>query len=90
MSEYYGIVQGGRGQAHRGGGKPSGIRTTAKSWRTEVVVRYWWDKQKKQTMISVIATDTDHRVEQTLFEGPEDTLRVFGKMVRCAEDNERK
>jgi hypothetical protein len=36
MSRYYGVVQGNRGEAHRGGSSSSGLSTTCASWHGSV------------------------------------------------------
>jgi hypothetical protein len=38
MARYYGSTQGGKGEAHRLGGKASGIRTLAATWGQGVEV----------------------------------------------------
>jgi hypothetical protein len=38
MSEYYGYLQGNRGETHRAGSKNSGIRAHLRSWQNDVHV----------------------------------------------------
>ncbi len=46
MSHFYGMVQGNRGKATRGGSKKSGYHAQAKGWRGQVDVRLWHDETK--------------------------------------------
>ncbi len=39
MSAFYGMVQGNRGAATRGGSKASGFKTTAQSWDGSIITR---------------------------------------------------
>lgn len=73
MAEYYGSVQGGRGEAHRLGNKKSGITTCAKSWVTEVNVEYSWDDAAKETRVRVTAKH-ERRGTVVLFDGPESEI----------------
>jgi hypothetical protein len=47
MSEYYGTVEGNKGEAHRGGTKHSGLTTYAASWDGAIRVRLYFDEVGK-------------------------------------------
>lgn len=60
MAQFWGTVQGGRGEAERGGSKKSGMRAVAASWQGAIKVLLHHDE----------ATGRDHfSVEQTLWQG---------------------
>lgn len=52
MSHFYGVVQGNRGDAHRGGSKSSGMNTTCASWDGCVVAFASHDEKKGYDEIS--------------------------------------
>jgi hypothetical protein len=43
MAQFFGTLQGQRGEASRLGTKSSGLQTEACSWQGKVVVRMWHD-----------------------------------------------
>ena len=47
MSTFYGMIQGNRGEATRGGSKASGFRASAQSYDGSVVVDLDYDKNDK-------------------------------------------
>ena len=46
MSHFYGIVQGNRGEATRGGSKNSGYSAVAASWEGAVKVNLWFNAEQ--------------------------------------------
>ena len=53
MSHFYGIVQGNRGWASRGGSKASGQRTTCASWEGCVRCYAYYNEQAKADWVTV-------------------------------------
>jgi hypothetical protein len=71
MSEFYGRIQGHRGEATRCGSKTSGITTVAKSWVSAVTTYYWIEDGKTRVRIAVTK---EHGGSETLFDGTEEAL----------------
>lgn len=71
MSEFYGRIQGHRGEATRCGSKSSGIRTVAKSWTSSVETFYYEEDGKTRVRITV---RKEHGGSETLFDGTEQAL----------------
>ena len=68
MSQFYGTVQGNRGQTSRGGSKNSGIETSTASWSGAIRCYAYYDKE----------TDTDMvRVEKTTWRGSGDSKILY-------------
>lgn len=53
MSHFYGIVQGNRGEASRGGSKASGQRTTCASWRGSVRCYAYYNEEWQADWVRV-------------------------------------
>lgn len=52
MSAFYGMVQGNRGAATRGGSRTSGFKATAQSWDGSIITRmYYGDADELMVMI---------------------------------------
>jgi hypothetical protein len=47
MSTFYGMVQGNRGVATRGGSKASGFKATAQSWDGSIITRMSYNDEGK-------------------------------------------
>jgi len=71
MSHFYGSVQGGRGEATRGGHKNTGLDVTAASWQGSVQVRLWFDDESGEDMARVYLEPWYGRGEHVeLYRGP--------------------
>ena len=53
MSQFYGTVQGNRGQTSRGGSKNSGIETYTASWSGAIRCYAYYDKETDTDMVRV-------------------------------------
>ena len=52
MSAFYGMVQGNRGAATRGGSKASGFKSTVQSWDGSIITRmYYGDEGELMVMV---------------------------------------
>ena len=52
MSAFYGMVQGNRGAATRGGSKVSGFKSTVQSWDGSIITRmYYGDEGELMVMV---------------------------------------
>ncbi len=89
MAEFYGEVQGNRGEAQRTGSKNSGIRATAKSWTTSVEVNYTYNEKEKIVYISIEARNLGTGQRLTLYDGPEDSLLVVNKLQEADEERRK-
>lgn len=53
MSQFYGVVTGGKSSASRQGHKTTGLTVTAASWQGAVETRLWFDKTTGKDMYAV-------------------------------------
>ena len=73
MSAFYGMIQGNRGPATRGGSKNSGYKASAQSWDGSVITYLDYDKNGK--LIITLATSADSSAYgDTKFRGTLDEL----------------
>lgn len=73
MSHFYGTVCGSRGEATRGGSKPSGLHVQAASWEGCVEVSLTFDKVSGQDVARVALTQWHGRGQypsRVLYDGP--------------------
>lgn len=56
MAQFYGTLQGQRGEATRLGGKSSGLRTTAAGWGGAIRVNVWHDEESGEDQFRVELT----------------------------------
>lgn len=68
MSTFYGMVQGNRGAATRGGSRDSGFRATAQSWDGSVITRLSYN-QDDELMVSIEVADGSACSGSTIFFG---------------------
>lgn len=73
MAHFYGSVQGSRGQAHRAGGRASGLNVTAASWEGAVQVRLFFNEETNSDWCVVSLGRWHGRgSERVLYRGPVD------------------
>ncbi len=68
MSTFYGMVQGNRGAATRGGSKVSGFKATAQSWNGSVITELSYD-ENDQLMVNVSYSTGSSCYGTTIFYG---------------------
>lgn len=56
MAQFYGTLQGQRGEATRLGSKASGLTTTAAGWKGAIKVNIWHDEEHDQDQFEVRLT----------------------------------
>lgn len=57
MSEFYGWLQGNRGETHRGGSNKSGITATIQSWRNRITAFLKKDDDGKDLLMLTLPND---------------------------------
>jgi hypothetical protein len=57
MAQYYGTIQGNRGEASRIGHKTSGLHSVTNAWGIGCTVLLSWDSSKQCDMIQIYLTD---------------------------------
>ena len=68
MSAFYGMVQGNRGAAIRGGSRASGFKSTVQSWDGSVITRMSYN-DKDELMVSVEVAKGSAPYGTTIFDG---------------------
>ena len=53
MAQYYGSIEGNRGETHRLGTKSSGIEACVASWDGAIVTEMYWDTESKVNKFNV-------------------------------------
>jgi hypothetical protein len=66
MSHFYGTLKGNRGEATRCGTKNSGMITEAASWEGKIVVRLFYNEEKKEDWCSIHKSPHFGQGEHTL------------------------
>ena len=74
MSKFYGMIQGNRGVATRGGSKNSGYMASCQSYDGSVITRMWYDDNDK-LVVSLEVSDGSHSFGDTIFRGSIEELR---------------
>jgi hypothetical protein len=68
MSTFYGMVQGNRGAATRGGSRASGFKSTAQSWNGSVITYLSYDANDN-LVVTVEASDGSATYGRRIFCG---------------------
>ena len=68
MSAFYGMVQGNRGAATRGGSRNSGFRSTAQSWDGSIITRLSYN-QDDELMVSIEVAEGSAPYGNNIFYG---------------------
>ena len=68
MSAFYGMVQGNRGAATRGGSRNSGFKSTVQSWDGSIITQMSYDDQD-QLMVTVSYSTGSNCYGTTIFHG---------------------
>ena len=68
MSTFYGMVQGNKGAATRGGSKASGFKSTVQSYDGSIITRLSYD-QNDNLMVSVEVAEGSACYGKTIFSG---------------------
>ena len=68
MSAFYGMVQGNRGAATRGGSRASGFKSTVQSWDGSIVTEMSYDKEDN-LMVTVSYNTGSAPYGTTIFHG---------------------
>jgi hypothetical protein len=68
MSAFYGMVQGNRGVATRGGSRASGFTSTVQSWDGSIITRLSYNN-KDELMVSVETAEGSAPYGTTIFYG---------------------
>jgi hypothetical protein len=68
MSAFYGMVQGNRGAATRGGSRNSGFKSTVQSWDGSIITQMSYD-DKDQLMVTVSYSTGSNCYGTTIFHG---------------------
>ena len=55
MSKFYGMIQGNRGAATRGGSANSGFKSTAQSWENSIINRLYYDSDNNLRLTIEVA-----------------------------------
>lgn len=92
MSHFYGIVQGNRGEATRGGSRDSGFTATAASWQGSVRVYLYHDDETGNDMARVSLAPWHGRgTDAVIYDGPVSgagrVLTLNGQRVTTGEDS---
>ena len=83
MSAFYGMVQGNRGAATRGGSRASGFKSTVQSWDGSIITEMSYD-DKDRLMVNIsVDTDGSASYGTTIFYGTFDEymLRLLGQPI---------
>jgi hypothetical protein len=71
MAEFYGSVQGARGEATRLGHGNTGLRTSAQSWEGSIIVNIYKNGSDGPVCVDISVTpDSAKRGGHTLYSGP--------------------
>ena len=71
MADFYGTLQGNRGQATRMGTKKTGIETYTASWKGAVRAHAYYNSAKKTDWVRVELTPWQgNGISKVLYEGP--------------------
>jgi hypothetical protein len=68
MSAFYGMVQGNRGIATRGGSRASGFKSSAQSYDGSIITYLSYDKDDN-LMVTIEASDCSACYGRTIFHG---------------------
>lgn len=68
MSAFYGMVQGNRGAATRGGSRNSGFKSTVQSWDGSIITQMSYD-DNDQLMVTVSYSTGSNCYGTTIFHG---------------------
>ena len=68
MSKFYGMVQGNRGAATRGGSANSGFKATAQSWDGSVITMLDYDSNNN-LIVELQVSDGSSIYGETIFKG---------------------
>jgi hypothetical protein len=70
MAQYYGTIQGNKGEASRLGHKTSGLIATASGWHLGAKVYLYWNEESQCDVIRICVTDgSNGSQEKCVFEG---------------------
>lgn len=68
MSAFYGMVQGNRGSATRGGSRASGFKSSVQSYEGSIITRMSYDKDDN-LMVSIEVSEESSAYGRTIFYG---------------------
>lgn len=69
MSKFYGMIQGNRGVATRGGSKNSGIKGSVQSWDGSCQTELWYNDSNELMIRLSISEGSSGYGSETLFSG---------------------
>lgn len=81
MSTFYGMVQGNRGAATRGGSTNSGFKSTAQSWENSIINYLDYDKEDKLRLTIAVAEGSSTYGDE-VFRGTFEEFKEMCKMYK--------
>jgi hypothetical protein len=81
MSTFYGMIQGNRGAATRGGSANSGFKSTAQSWENSIINYLDYDKEDKLRLTIAVAEGSSTYGDE-VFRGTFEEFKEMCKMYK--------
>lgn len=81
MSTFYGMIQGNRGAATRGGSTNSGFKSTAQSWENSIINYLDYDKDDKLRLTISVAEGSSTYGDE-VFRGTFEEFKEMCKMYK--------
>ena len=86
MSKFYGMIQGNRGAATRGGSADSGFKATAQSWEHSIISRLDYDHEDKLRLTLEVA-EGSKTYGDTMFRGTFEEFKEMCDMYKKYKNN---
>ena len=86
MSKFYGMIQGNRGAATRGGSANSGFKATAQSWENSIINRLDYDSNNNLRLTIEVA-DGSRTYGDEVFRGSFEEFKEMCEIYKKYKNN---